>query len=74
MLESERGGWTAWELHRLARAQGRTAWETLHDPHLRFNLTVMRAHDKAKHMRFALSLQQAEDKLGAAIQMLYEDA
>jgi hypothetical protein len=41
---------------------------------LAFDLTVKRGHDKAKSLRFALTMQQVPpaERLGAAIQMLYE--
>ena len=74
MLATERGGSVAWELWRYCRAVGKTPQEALRDPDLAFNLTVMRAHDQARRMRFALRLQLAQDPLGAAIQMIYEDA
>lgn len=41
---------------------------------LAFDLTVMRGHDKARNLQFALTMQRLApaDRLGAAIQMLYE--
>lgn len=48
-----------WELHRLARSEGRSAWEALHDPYLVFNLEVMRAHDEARKLKAGLLLQAA---------------
>jgi hypothetical protein len=41
---------------------------------LAFDLTVMRGHDKARDLRFGLTMQRLspEDRLGAAIQMIYE--
>jgi hypothetical protein len=40
----------------MARASGRTPWEALHDPHLAFNATAMRAHDRARRMKRDLAL------------------
>jgi hypothetical protein len=47
-----------WELHRLARATGRTAWATLHDPHLAFEVSVMRAHDHFRQVKRDLRMQR----------------
>ena len=64
---------------RLARATGQTPWEALHDPHRAFNLTVMRAHDKARSMRLGLLLQGVTgDDFGVGriittLRLLYED-
>jgi hypothetical protein len=40
----------ALELWTLAKASGRTPWEVLHDPHLGYNLTVMRAAQELKRI------------------------
>jgi hypothetical protein len=40
----------ALELWTLAKAAGRTPWEALHDPHLAYNATVMRAAQEYKRI------------------------
>ena len=52
------------ELWHLAKSTGRTPWEALMDPHLNFNLSVMRGYDKAK--------QVAEDMATASIERTTE--
>jgi hypothetical protein len=74
MLETETAGRVAWELWRLARASGRTPWETMHDPRLAYNVTVMRAHDEYRRWIKAMRTQPPGDALGALLVGIHEDA
>ena len=67
-LRNEAGAAFAVELWSLAKCSGRTPWEALHDPHLRFNLNVMRSSKKARGMGFRLAMQQLSsgDEFGIA--------
>jgi len=59
MLESEAGGNVALELWTLAKASGRTPWEVVHDEHLAYNLTVMRAALELKRILMARAQSEA---------------
>lgn len=56
----------ALELWTLAKAAGRTPWEVVHDPHLAYNLTVMRAAVELK--RF--TLDRAREHMTATAQRI----
>jgi hypothetical protein len=66
MLETEAGGMVALELWTLAKASGRTPWEAVHDPHLAYNLTVMRAAVEVKRY----TLDRAEQHQGVMAQRI----
>lgn len=53
---------------RLARATGTTPWAALHDPHVAFNVTALRAYDKAQEMRMLAMLESLKsgDEFGIA--------
>ena len=70
----------AWELWRLSKASGQTPWQAFRNPSRAFDITVMRAHDKAREIRFNLAMQAAgsEDPTGmsrvlTAVRLLYEE-
>lgn len=56
------------DLQTLASLEGRSAWETAHDPHLSFNMTVMRCWRKHRQLRFDMTLPpDRRDFLGRVI-------
>ena len=66
MLETEAGAAVALELWTLAKAAARTPWEALHDPHLAYNLTVMRAAIELKRV----CIERSGDAFGAVSQRI----
>jgi len=61
-------------------ASGRTPWEVLHDPHLGFNVSVMRAALRARDVIFGMAMQgaPAQDEFGVgrvllSLALLYKD-
>mgnify|MGYP001283770681 CR=1 FL=1 len=69
-----------WELDRLAAKYGQTPWQALHDPHLAFNVSVLRAADQARGMVYGLTMQGAApgDDMGigrvlALLTLIYKD-
>ena len=63
MLQTPEGAAVALEIWTLAKAAGRTPWEVVHDPHLAYNLTVMRAAVELK--RWTLDRAQQNQELMA---------
>ena len=60
------------ELWRLAKASGTTPWQALRDPHLAFNLEVMRANDIARRTQMKLRVGQGADPLSAMLEGICE--
>lgn len=80
LLDTELGRFRAYELWRYARGVGLTPHQALQDPHLGFNLSVMRGHDKMRSEKFAEIARRVakKDSLGVnriyqALRLLYED-
>lgn len=60
MTESERGMKIAQEVDAYCHRYGCTPWEAFHDPHLGFNLTVMRTADAERQKQYLLLMEQAK--------------
>jgi hypothetical protein len=67
-MADEAGLLMGWEMFRLAKATGRSPWEVWHSPHLSFDLTCQRAHDKVLELRRTMTLDslKAGDDMGIA--------